>query len=316
MAALVEVLQEGDARLLKRARALLAQYGGRFAVVLPAPPPARTVPEGDKLSRYLLSKRTRMLNTFTRHFRAADVAEPLRSFDDARQVKNILGVMARENLQVVGVRRDGVVSGYVLADSAATGTCGAAAIPFKTGQVVSEEAPLGDVIEVLTRYDCCFVAPLGDITAVIQRSDMLKPVVRMWLFGILTLMEQEFAEKIGTLWPDEAWRPLLSPARLTQAEQLRAERLRRGQHCSLRDCLQLSDKTQILLSDPANFEMFGFSSKSAVQRAMGDIESLRNNLAHSQDIVAHDWPQIIRIARRIESLANAAQAGALPESAR
>jgi (p)ppGpp synthase/HD superfamily hydrolase len=30
--------------------------------------------------------------------------------------------------------------------------------------------------------------------------------------------------------------------------------------------------------------------------------SLRNTLAHSQDFVDEDWPQIVRLARRIENL--------------
>jgi len=30
------------------------------------------------------------------------------------------------------------------------------------------------------------------------------------------------------------------------------------------------------------------------------LESLRNNLAHAQDIVTHDWAAIARIASRLE----------------
>ena len=32
------------------------------------------------------------------------------------------------------------------------------------------------------------------------------------------------------------------------------------------------------------------------------MESLRNHLAHAQDIVAHDWAQIARMAHRVEEL--------------
>jgi hypothetical protein len=32
------------------------------------------------------------------------------------------------------------------------------------------------------------------------------------------------------------------------------------------------------------------------------MESLRNNLAHAQDIVTHDWAQIARMARNMEAL--------------
>jgi hypothetical protein len=35
-----------------------------------------------------------------------------------------------------------------------------------------------------------------------------------------------------------------------------------------------------------------------------DLESLRNNLAHAQDIISHDWPQIARLAQRIEEMSD------------
>jgi hypothetical protein len=35
---------------------------------------------------------------------------------------------------------------------------------------------------------------------------------------------------------------------------------------------------------------------------MREIQSLRNNLAHAQEIVTNDWPQIVRLARRLEGL--------------
>ena len=38
------------------------------------------------------------------------------------------------------------------------------------------------------------------------------------------------------------------------------------------------------------------------KQVIKDLESLRNNLAHSQDIVSHDWVQIIRITQRMAEL--------------
>ena len=311
---LLGVLPEGDARLLRRARMLVEQYGARFGMAPPVMELVDPAAGGDSDRRFL-SKHARMLNTFTRLFTADEVSEPLHSFDDVRRTAEVGAAMERLGLRVAGVRRDGAVAGYLRADQTGTGTCGAACNAFKTDQVVSVDAPLADVIEVLTRYDFCFVAPLGEVSAVIQRSDMLKPVVRMWLFGLLTLMEQEVTGKINTLWPDEGWRALLAPARLDQAVRLREERLRRGQPSTLLDCLQLADKLQIALSDPQYLAAFGFKTRSTAQRVIRDVESLRNNLAHAQDIVAHDWPQIIRIARRIEGTA-LPRAGAVPPTGR
>jgi hypothetical protein len=46
--------------------------------------------------------------------------------------------------------------------------------------------------------------------------------------------------------------------------------------------------------------MFGFASKNTAVEAIRQLESLRNNLANAQDIVAHDWAAIARIASRLE----------------
>jgi hypothetical protein len=34
------------------------------------------------------------------------------------------------------------------------------------------------------------------------------------------------------------------------------------------------------------------------------MESLRNNLAHAQDIVTYDWGQIVRLTQRLEESLN------------
>jgi hypothetical protein len=115
----------------------------------------------------------------------------------------------------------------------------------------------------------------------------------------------DLTEYIKTRWADGTWQEALPPSRLDKAVALLEERRRRGQHPELIDCLQLSDKARVLTRDPAEVELLGFQSTGAAKRAFKDLESLRNNLAHSQDIVSHDWAQIVRISRRLEELAAA-----------
>jgi hypothetical protein len=54
------------------------------------------------------------------------------------------------------------------------------------------------------------------------------------------------------------------------------------------------------MEDDQQRAAFGLATKGAAKRVIRDLESLRNNLAHAQDIVTHDWPQIARLAQRIE----------------
>ena len=65
------------------------------------------------------------------------------------------------------------------------------------------------------------------------------------------------------------------------------------------DCLQLADKGRLLINDRELVDRFGLNSKSAVKKVIKQFQSLRNNLAHAQDISTYDWAQIARMALRM-----------------
>jgi hypothetical protein len=168
--------------------------------------------------------------------------------------------------------------------------------------VVAGDAGLAEVIQILTRYDYCFVTAFGEVNGFIGRGDIQKPIVRMWLFGIVTIIEIDLGARVRSLWPDGGWTRLISDARLDKAQRLLDERRRRGQHVDLLDCLQFGDKAKIVLEDPQQLVELGFTTRGAAKRVIKELESLRNNLAHAQDIVTHDWAQIARLAQRVEEL--------------
>jgi hypothetical protein len=124
----------------------------------------------------------------------------------------------------------------------------------------------------------------------------------MWLFGIIILVEMHIVELVRARWPDGGWTAVVSAGRMEKARQLQAERQRRGLPADLLDCLQFSDKLQVAIQDREFLETLGFGSAGAAKKVVKDLESLRNNLAHGQDIASHDWPQIARLARRVQQL--------------
>lgn len=301
--ALMEKLREGDARLYRQAEKTIEKCAAAkgFSGMVTAVP----VYDPGEVPAVLKSAAApgKVLRLFTRAFIAQDIAEPLRSFDDDRPADIVAGLMSAKHLEVAGLRTEGLVCGYMLRSDLVEGRCRDVARCFAPGQVVGADASFTDVIQVLTRHDWCFVTILGDVAGVVGRADMQKPIVRMWLFGIITLIEIKMVERIKTNWPDNSWTAMVSPERLRLAENLQEERRRRNQPCDLLDCLQLPDKAQILMQDPAQLAEFEFKTIGAAKRVIKDLESLRNNLAHAQDIVSHDWPQIARMARNIEKLA-------------
>jgi hypothetical protein len=300
MAALLEVLGDGDAGLYKQARQVLSDCAISLKMER-IPLLSQSWEEEASSSDGLFSHHHAQLQFITA-FTAKDIAEPLRSFDGDQKASGILGKMEELDLYAAGVRIDGFVSGFVLAADLKRGKLEKCLRQFRKDQVLDGDASLSEVIHVLTRHNHCFVSLLGSVAGMITRSDIQKPIVRMWLFGIITLIEMNFVERIRMKWPAETWLNLITKSRLKKAEELLEERRRRKQHCDLLDCLQFSDKARIIIQDPEQLEELGLKSKKIAKQLSKELESLRNNLAHSQDIVTHDWPQIARMAKRFEKI--------------
>ncbi|MEJ2515573.1 MAG: HD domain-containing protein [Gammaproteobacteria bacterium] len=301
-ALLLEVLEGGDPRLLAETRNLVHQSARRLG--LPELPPGALAVE-EALETALPEKPLlppRVVNLLADAFRASDIAEPLRSFDASRNPRDLARHMEALDMPVAGIRIDGTVMGYVTREDLADPE-GGQLRSFAEDQVVDGEASLSDVIFVMNRHDYCFVQLLGEISGVITRADVQKPLVRMWLFGMITMLEMEITARIRARWPGESWTHLVSKGRLDKARELREERIKRGQPCELLDCLQYADKAQIMAEDPATLAAFGFKTKGSARRTAADMESLRNHLAHAQDIVTHDWAQIVRMTQRLEEIA-------------
>jgi hypothetical protein len=287
------VLKGGNTQLLARLKRDLNKYASSTQ-------PAKPSEQMLQPQRFEIPIAT--LRVLEDGFTAQDIAQPLITFDSSRTPTEILEAMTVASVEVAGLQRDGILWGFVEIASLSKGAGKTWGREFAASQLVYATSAFTNVIEVLTRHDWCFVKELGNVIGTISRIDMHKPVGRMWLFGILTLAELEFTERIRRKWPGESWSRLLSQQRMDKARQLLAERERRKEKCHLIDCLQLADKIDILIVDPSELAAIGFPSQSLARRVGKQIESLRNSLAHAQSFVEQDWPQIVRLARRIHKM--------------
>lgn len=287
MASLLEVLQDGDALLYTQAMEVL--HHSADILNLPLHVVNKTAEERP---HFPLS---RMATLFRQTFTARHIARSLPSVDHPIE-ETVLTIMAQQQVPVVGIRQHGVVQGYVSREEPLS------VQDIHPEQILNDSACFSEIILVLNHHPCCFVSVLGGIAGVIVKEDVQHPYMRMWLFGIITMLEMETEPLIERIWPNDTWKPIVSEGRLAKAEALLAERERRNQRSNLLACLQFSDKLQLLLEDKAFFQTFAFPSKKAARTACKDLESLRNNLAHAQDIISHDFAQVARIAQRIESL--------------
>ncbi|HFD78808.1 MAG TPA: bifunctional (p)ppGpp synthetase/guanosine-3',5'-bis(diphosphate) 3'-pyrophosphohydrolase [Gammaproteobacteria bacterium] len=303
MGALLDVLGEGDRKLFQEAVRVYAESMEKlgFPRAQPAEP---LLPENEALGIHGVDER-HFRRMFMELFAARDIAEGLLSFDARSECAAVKKALQRAHREVASVRVGGEVQGYVRLSDLGAGDCTDCLRHFTVDQVLPGSAPFADVIHVLTRHDYCFVTGLGEVAGVIRRDDINKPMVRMWLFGMVTIIEMGLVQLIREQFPDGGWQECLSESRLEKARHIRSERQRRNQYCELIDCLQLSDKGQILMSDRESLARLGFESRRAARRVLRELESLRNHLAHAQDIVLHDWAQIARLSRRMEAATQA-----------
>ena len=68
------------------------------------------------------------------------------------------------------------------------------------------------------------------------------------------------------------------------------------------DCLQICDKATIVLRDSELSALANSPSQSAGQRFFNALESLRNDLAHANDILKGRWPELAELVKEGETL--------------
>jgi hypothetical protein len=253
---------------------------------------------------------------FHEGFVAGDVGTPLLSFDEGTAATAAAAVLDRHGVGVAGVRRDGLVTAWVERTRLTGGTCGEHAVTFHGAAVMDATASLGEVVRVLRTEPRVFLRSLGFVAATVTRADVQKPPARMWLFGMVTLIEMRITRMIEDRFPGGAWSSLLSEGRRAKAEELRAERVRRGENPTLTDCLQLSDKGQIVARCEDLRGRTPFRSRGEAERAVKALEQLRNSLAHAQTIATDDWEDIARLAERLDGVLLDPPGQAAPDSAR
>jgi hypothetical protein len=237
---------------------------------------------------------------FERGITIKNIAEALVSFDEHTAASEVYDCMCDKDYDVVGVRQLGVVRGYVQRDSVGDGELGAYMQPFEPDALLAESASLLRVFAAMRGSSHVFVVIFGEVGGIVTRGDLQKAPVRMWLFGLISLIEMQLLRIIREGYPDDSWQPLLSEHRLYLAQKLLSDRQRRNEAIDLEDCLQFADKRTILLKSRKLWKQMDFGSKSAGESLLEDLEKLRNRLAHAQDIMHDDSLKIIELATDAE----------------
>ncbi len=226
---------------------------------------------------------------------AIDVAESLASYDAHASCKSVAAFMDANGFDAVGIRRDGLMAGYVTRESLTGEKCKDVMCEFEPGSVMPPTAPIYVIIQLLDEMPRVFVNVLGHVGGIITREDISKPPVRMWLFGVITMLEAAFNRLLESRFPNDSWKDDLSPARLAKAQSLYNERQRVGDPTPLIECLYFTDKAHILFKREEIRELFNIPSRPRAKKVTAELKHLRDTLAHSGDILG-SWETLVRIS--------------------
>ena len=158
------------------------------------------------------------------------------------------------------------------------------------------------MIDCLSQTPFLLVSTLGQPAGVIVRDDVEKPPMRMWLFGMVTLLELSITSIIDQFYPDDSWITLISSSRLELARALQKERVRRNHQVRLIDCLQLGDKGQIIAKSAEIREKHWNKPRRRIEKNIQRLQTLRNHLAHSQPLVDENWESIVQVSSTLDRM--------------
>ena len=239
---------------------------------------------------------------FERAITLRDIAEPLASFDHEQPASKVQAFMQQRGFDVVGIRENGVITGYVVRGELKEGCVGLFQHAFSPGQVKLDSDPLFQAFPALEHSRQVFVNVVGHVGGIITRGDLQKTPVRLWLFGLVSLTEMQLLRVIRDRYPADPWTSLLPPERVAAARKVFEARRSRNEENELSDCLQFCDKAAILAKDEELRPLLGFESKAASDRFFRRIQNLRDALAHSNDFLQGEWSDMVELIRDLEAM--------------
>ncbi|HEL4297657.1 TPA: hypothetical protein UM674_001609 [Stenotrophomonas maltophilia] len=254
----------------------------------------------------------------------SDICEPLKCCPAGAPADEMRVELERLDFTVAGVKdlESGPVIGFVERDSLTHGEvrdhlCAlsmAAAIPNTTNVVC--------LLQQLQRSPFVFVENDSVVDAILTWADINKPIVRIYIFGLISLLEMHLSFWVASTYRDDQWKAVLRDRRVLAAVAVQEGRRRFGQELPLIQCLQLCDKRDLVLQSEALRQLFGLNSKNSGEKFFKNVEALRNSLAHSQyDIVVGGaWGEMLSLIARIQAAVQLSdlhvENGAMQSSAR
>lgn len=230
------------------------------------------------------------------------IYEPLaccRITDNPIEVQRVLKQRDFDTLGVIN--KTGTKIGYIEGNKLGDDNIEKYLQKFELEIIISDSTPLAELFEILLDKEFVYILSKGAIEGIVTRADINKPIVRIYLFGLISLYELHLNFWITKNYDQETWKQKLSPARLETAENIFEIRKGNNIQLSLLECIQFCDKREILKKTRDFITEFDYIRKD-FEKLLKNVEIIRNELAHSQNsIIANlNWVDFVHSIKMIK----------------
>jgi hypothetical protein len=220
--------------------------------------------------------------------------------DNAEEIYNDMNALDFDVLGVVDDR--GNVVGFVRRENLKNGAVNDYINTIDLNIVATDSTPIYRLIQILEKRNFVFVVHGNSIDGIVTLADINKPIVRLYLFGIISLFEMHLNYWLKHHYPNSLWKQMLKANRVQKAEENFKERTIQNQALTLEECLQLCDKREALCKCSDFLTDYNYSGTD-FEDLLKDCEKIRNELAHSQDTIfaGFNMEQFTFIITKVES---------------
>jgi hypothetical protein len=252
---------------------------------------------------FKFNKLSTLNELFDKYITISAIAEDFIAFDAGEDVSECLAYTEKHHFDVIGVKENGHIIGYARLSKRDKGLLGEHKREFQEDEVVRSSVPLPQAVHRLSRKQCVFVKEgTGEIVGIITRADLYKPVFRMCLYGLISVLEIHMFELIRRVYSGNTWQDSLTETRQKNVAKIYDERRQRNEEIDLLYCTEFCDKRTIIEKSDVALKATRFKSKVTFSKCLKDIEGLRNEIAHSCKVSKGRWEDVSVLCKKAESM--------------
>jgi hypothetical protein len=245
-------------------------------------------------------------NLFEDGITARAILEPLLSCPSGANAIEISKILQDKEFDLAGVQEEpqGPVIGFVFRDSLRDGIVRNHLNKLTAEHLIPDSTSLASLLSIFKTKEHVFVIVGEQVGGIITRTDLNKPPVRVYLFGLISLLEMHLTYWVKDAYPNDDWKGRLADSRLKKADELLAYRQSRNQQTDLVDCVQFCDKRDLIIVHESVRKSLCLGEKNTAKKGLIQAEKLRDLLAHSQQDLTEgsSWAGVIELVEWIETV--------------